>query len=104
MYPIDLIVAILYHVQLRNSDRVNVVFTSEHRYHVADWGRESKVVYSIPEWVNLKRCSVKDHLQYIEERDKVVEEYVNRNYKKINERDLRTWEFWSGGWNNEYYR
>lgn len=91
-YPDDLSVMTLYRLQLKNGDRVNVVFTSKARY--ADMRR--KMVYSIPEWVNIKRCSVKDHLEYVAQRDKVITEYVMKGYIQINERDLLTPDFWMG--------
>ena len=98
-YTSDLAVVILNRLQLRNGDRVNVVFTSSARYHLLCWGSSSRLVYSIPEWVNLKRCCVVDHLVYIKQRDVVMEGYIAKGYVHINESDLRTWEFWSGMWN-----
>lgn len=98
-YQTDLTVVTLYRIQLKNSDRVNVVFTSNCRFHAMDWGKSSQVVYKIPDLVNLKKCSAINHLKYMEQRDKVVNEYINKGYVKIQESDLRTWEFWSGMWN-----
>lgn len=89
-YQNDLTVVTLYRIQLKNRDRVNVVFTSNCRFHAIDWGGSSRIVYKIPDLVNLKKCSTINHLKYMEQRDKVVNEYINKGYVKIHESDLRT--------------